>query len=556
MDVKGQKPPMDLTDSVTVFVSTVGDRENYRHCIDALDHQDSRFRFEFVDHVAPMSAAFQQMIDHCETPFYVQVDEDFILAPYAIRILHDAMSKAPQHRAIVCYSLWDKHMEQAILGVKIYRHSIVKQYPYNQAVPHCDVEQLERMQAAGYTVDVCFLGPQKGLHCIGEHGAHYTPETAYEAYFNRAAKLRMYPEWKPSYRQLLPTLWKKVAADPSNLVDLYAYLGFAAGMTTDLSRFNHEKDYRHVNHDFRRLKADMEHSLPTQLSLHVNSQCNMKCSWCPRQAGIVASKPDMKVETLIEALTICPTIKSVCIAGLGEPLLCSNLGDIIQEAKRQNLYVGLITNGVLLADFAKVLNAWRVDSVSVSLNAATAESHKRCNRTDTWDRVIKGIKEAVKIFPLRVKASMVVHRENVGEMKAFLELAASLGVSGVDFLTLLPVDGNNDGFWKRQIGVDQQSEIDALRSHPEAGRVTTWPVVIRFDTCSRVCQSPYVSLSVDSENFVSPCRRVMAPSKKFGKLNAACPPWKTAEWYKLRASLEGDLELPDVCKMCFGCWIG
>ena len=71
MDVRGSKPPMDLTDLVTVFVTTVGDKA-YPHCIEALDCQDSRFRFAAIENVAPMSAAFQRMIDDCETPYYVQ----------------------------------------------------------------------------------------------------------------------------------------------------------------------------------------------------------------------------------------------------------------------------------------------------------------------------------------------------------------------------------------------------------------------------------------------------------------------------------------------------
>jgi len=557
MDVKGSKPPMDLTNEVTVFVSTVGDRENYRHCIDALDHQDSRFRFELIDHVAPMSAAFQQMIDRCETPYYVQVDEDMILYPYAIRILHDAMSKAPQDRAIICYSLWDQHLQQAITGVKIYRHSIVKQYPYRNDTPCCDTDQSDRLKKDDYTVDVCYLGPQKGLHCIGEHGAHYTPETAYSTYFNRAAKGRLYPEWRPGWqRQLLPELRRRIAEDRNNLVDLYAFLGYSDGLTTDLEKYSREKDWRIVNHNFHRVQADMETALPSQLSLHVTSQCNMKCSWCPRQTGTVPQKPDMQVEVLVKALEICPTIRSVCIAGFGEPLLCSNLGDIIQEAKRRSLYVGVITNGVLLADFAKVLNAWRVDSVSISLNAATAESHKRCNGTDTWDRVIKGIKEAVKIFPLRVKASMVVYRENVSEMKNFLELAASLGVTNVDFLTLLPSPNDKPlDFLSRSISIEQSFTIAALTQHPEASRVTTWPTVL-FPPCPRACQSPYVSLSVDADGLVSPCRRVMAPSKMFGGVNSIRLPWHQAEYYKLRAALEGDRPLPECCQLCFGNWVG
>jgi MoaA/NifB/PqqE/SkfB family radical SAM enzyme len=547
VEIKGMREPKDLTDQVTVFVATIGDKANFGFCIQALDGQDSRFRFDVIDHVAPMSAAFQAMIDRCETPFYVQVDEDMILDPYAIRILHDAMSKAPPTTAIVCYSLWDEHMQKAILGVKIYRHDVLRQFPYRHDVPHCDVEQNERLKTAGYTIQSCWHGYERNITCIGRHGCHYTPETAYEAYYNRAAKSRLFPQWMSWCRRLAAEFRRRVESDPKNLIDLYALLGFTAGLTTDLGRLDHEKDWRTINHDFRRVQADMETDLPSQLNLHVTNKCNLACRWCPRQSH--SQKPDMQAQLLAKALEICPSIRSVCIAGFGEPLLCSHLTEIVTAAKKRNLFVGLITNGVLLADFAKVLHAWNVDSVSVSLNAATAESHKACNGSDTWGRVIAGIQEAVKLMPTKVAVSMVCHRNNVGEMPAFLDLMASLSVPTVDFLALLPSESGQDS---SPIGDKQQIEIDALRTHQEAHRVRTWPMVIQPEKCPRACLSPYESISLDADGFVSPCRRVMPPSEKFGRLDGSCPPWRLPEWYKLRAALEGDQPLPEACKLCFG----
>jgi len=551
MQVKGAKPPMNLTEQVTVFVATIGDKANFDHCIQALDGQDSRFRFDTVDHVAPMSAAFQAMIDRCETPYYVQVDEDMILEPYAIRILHDAMTKAPPSTAIVCYSLWDEHMRKAILGVKIYRHDVLKRFPYNHNVPHCDVEQNERLKAAGYTIQSCWHGYERNITCIGRHGCHYTPETAYEAYYNRAAKSRLFPQWMSWCRCLAATFRRRVESDPKNLIDLYALLGFTAGLTTDLGRLDHEKDWQAINHDFRRVQADMETDLPSQLNLHVTSKCNLACQWCPRQSH--PQKPDMQAQMLVKALEICPSIRSVCIAGFGEPLLCSHLAEIVTAAKRHNLFVGLITNGVLLEDFAKVLHAWGVDSVSVSLNAATAENHKACNGSDTWDRVLAGITEANRLMPGRVAVSMVCHRDNVVEMPAFLELAARLDVRTVDFLTVLPCETGQSFL---TIAEDQQPDLDAVVLHQEAPRVRTWPIVIKPEKCPRACRSPYESISLDAEGFVSPCRRVMPPSEKFGRLDHATPPWRFPEWYNVRAALEGDRDLPDVCTKCFGNWTG
>lgn len=535
---------MDLTDRVTVFVTTIGDRA-FPHCINALDRQDSRFRFATIENVAPMSAAFQQMLDDCETPFFVQVDEDMILDPYAIRILYDAMTNSPPITAIYCYSLWDEHMQQSILGVKIYRHEIVKQFPYRHDVPNCDVEQNDRLKAAGYEVKICWLAQQRNLSCIGVHGRHYTPETAYEAYYNRAAKSRLNPDGMALMRWLPAEFRRRIAADPNDLIDLYALMGFEAGMNADIAQFKTEKDHRTINHAFRRCQADLDTAPPSELNLHVTSRCNLKCQWCPRQTGTVEPKPDMTAEMVELALSRCPSIRSVCIAGLGEPLLCSTLEEIVATCKKRNLYVGLITNGVLLCDFAKVLAAWKVDSLSVSLNASNAESHRATTGADTWGRVMTGIREAAGPFRGRLAVSMVCHQGNVAEMPAFLELAAKMDIQAVDFLTMLPKTS--------PIG-DEYHNGQLLRSHPEAHRVRTWPADMTAP-CPRACLSPYQSISMDAEGWLSPCRRVLAPSRAFGHIKGPYLPWKLPATYKLRAELEGDQPLRECCRQCFAAWM-
>ena len=84
-----------------VFVSTVG-YPTYQECLEGLAAQDSKFTLKIVDHVAPMSAALQRMQDECTTPYYVQVDEDMLLYPQAIRTLHERISGGGAQGGPVC----------------------------------------------------------------------------------------------------------------------------------------------------------------------------------------------------------------------------------------------------------------------------------------------------------------------------------------------------------------------------------------------------------------------------------------------------------------------
>lgn len=557
MNIKGAKQPMDLTDKVTVFVTTVGDRA-YPHCIAALDAQDTRFRFEVLDRIAPMSAAFQTMVELCETPYYVQVDEDMILDPYAIRVLHSTMVNSTPNTAIVCYSLWDEHMRQSILGVKIYRHEIVKQFPYlNRA--GCDVDLNERLAAVGYTVQSYWASQDRNPTCIGVHGRHYTPQTAYEAYYDRAIKSRLNPAGMGLMRWLPAEFRRRIADDPKDLVNLYALLGFEAGMAADITqgraKNTPERDCRQVNHTFRRIQADLETFPIREASLHVTSRCNLSCTWCARQETTRSgSEEDMTAEMLDRLLAQCPTIQSVCIAGLGEPLLCSTLEELVATAKKRNLYVSLITNGVLLADYAKVLTAWGVDSLSVSLNSATAQSHQAITGSNTWDRVMAGLREAAEPFrfrdgKVRLAVSMVCDEAAAAEAAAFLDLAAKMDIRAVDYLTMLPSEGRKVS----PIGDIRATVLTALEGHPETWRVRTWPVDMS-SPCPGACISPYVSISMDAKGWLSPCRRVMAPGRRWGHIKGVYRPWQLPDTYKLKAGLEGDLPMPEPCSRCWANW--
>lgn len=209
----------------TLFVATIGDEENFRDCMAHLRAQSVQRPIEIVDHVAPMSAAFQQMLERCTTPYYVQVDEDMILFPDAIATLERLLAKQPAQVAMVCAPLWDCDTEFAIYGVKIYRHAIVRRFPYRD-VTGCEVDQIARMAAEGFTVE-CL--PLKGrASCLGEHGKHYTPVTIFKRWqriFQTHRRLNNQKWIEPWPQKLLERYLQS-----RDSVHLYALLGAIAGI--------------------------------------------------------------------------------------------------------------------------------------------------------------------------------------------------------------------------------------------------------------------------------------------------------------------------------------
>jgi hypothetical protein len=237
---------MDLRDLLTVFVSTVG-YPTFGTCLEHLHAQDSRFTLRIVDHVAPMSAAFQRMLDECTTPYYVQVDEDMLLYPHAVRTLYQRLAVMDSRTVQYVAALYDVHLERIIYGLKIFRHAVVRRYPFRD-VSGCEWDQIRRFRADGY-VDVRI--PLDGAtrhseHTLGLHGTYWTPEAVYLRYFVLELTRRMGNRTHDWLRDTA-TVFLQRFLETGSEVDFHALMGVLAGSLADRTTSGREKDYRTYN---------------------------------------------------------------------------------------------------------------------------------------------------------------------------------------------------------------------------------------------------------------------------------------------------------------------
>lgn len=218
----------DLSAEMTVFVSTVG-ASSFPECMACLGRQDSRFRLEVMEGVAPMSAAFQLMMDRCKTPYYIQVDEDMLLHPHAVRVLHDRIRAADPDVPLVVAWLWDAHLGHCIQGVKAFRHAIVSRYPFVD-VQSCEKDQLRRMAEDGHH----HLRPpetnptQHDPGTLGLHGTHYDAKSIFERYSTLEQRRRRHPDKLAWFEAHGAEFLRRFRDDPSEL-NLMALMGILAG---------------------------------------------------------------------------------------------------------------------------------------------------------------------------------------------------------------------------------------------------------------------------------------------------------------------------------------
>jgi hypothetical protein len=224
-------------------VTTIG-APTFDACTTFLRNQDCTFRLEIIENVAPMSAAFQRMLDTCETPYFVQVDEDMLLFGHAVRSLVEAMKQQPPTVALYVAYLHDTHVGMHIQGVKIFRHEIVRRYPFRD-VDGCETDQIKRFEKDGYSYAVRPIGTGEDPYneTFGLHGTSWTPELIFLRYLTLQKRRRRRTGGGEWITNLPITLAERFVNEPNRL-NFIALAGTLAGLLTPIDGKFGEKDYR------------------------------------------------------------------------------------------------------------------------------------------------------------------------------------------------------------------------------------------------------------------------------------------------------------------------
>lgn len=192
--------------NTTVFVLSRNE-PTLKDCIYALEKNKyfDQVQVEFIKNISPVNEALNTILDRVDTPYYVQVDADMVLYPFALgRLITDIIS-APKDVWMIDYTLYDTLFHRNVSGIKIFRSELSKQAQYENVIG-CDVDHNEKMISLGFKMI---------QHCGFEHdvlGKHVisSPQIAYKACYDRANRYRMreiedkrnYMKWIFDYFQL------------------------------------------------------------------------------------------------------------------------------------------------------------------------------------------------------------------------------------------------------------------------------------------------------------------------------------------------------------------
>ncbi len=175
------------------------------------------------------------------------------------------------------------------------------------------------------------------------------------------------------------------------------------------------------------------------LQVEVTSRCLMRCSFCPNKPlGAAWQHADLPWEVFRDHIgPHLGRFELIYLQGWGEPLLHRHLWEMVRLAKDAGCRVGFTSCGGLFTEenVARIL-AEGVDLLSVSFAGASAAMHQSLRVGSNFEGLVANVRRLTErrlgrreAMPLHVELHYLMMRPNMGELPAFVRLAADLGAN-------------------------------------------------------------------------------------------------------------------------------
>lgn len=266
--------------------------------------------------------------------------------------------------------------------------------------------------------------------------------------------------------------------------------------------------------------------------LEVTNACNLKCKMCgnkdmTRAKGMMST--DMAKRAIKEAAAI--GIKEVALFSTGEPFLYSHLEKLILEAKANDLYCFLTSNGMLLNEkVAEMLCRSGLDSFKCSIDGTNKQEYESIRKGGNFDLLLGNIKYLRQRrdelgSKLKIICGMVLLDENKNKVSVFKELFGSIADD------ILVANAANIGGKNKEISWDESFDFDM----PKPCKLLWDRIVVNYDGKITAC-----CVDFDAELV-------------YGDYNSDCflDVWNNNVMQKWRKDhLSGDIKSMPLCNKC------
>jgi mycofactocin radical SAM maturase len=207
---------------------------------------------------------------------------------------------------------------------------------------------------------------------------------------------------------------------------------------------------------------------PICLTWELTYACNLSCVHCLSSSG----RRDPRELSTAECKALIDTFERMQIfyvnIGGGEPTVRPDFWELVDYATEHHVGVKFSTNGVKITpEVATRLAGSDYVDVQISLDGATAEVNDVVRGAGSYDTALRAMQNLFDAGFRGFKISVVMTRENVGQLDAFKTIADRFGAQ-LRITRLRPSGRGADVWDDLHVTADQQRELyDWLVAHGE-----------------------------------------------------------------------------------------
>lgn len=175
------------------------------------------------------------------------------------------------------------------------------------------------------------------------------------------------------------------------------------------------------------------------ISWNTTNQCNMFCKHCYRDAGVKASKELSTGEGKSLLDEIAKAGFKIMIFSGGEPLMRSDIYELIEHSRKLGLRPVLGSNGTLITKkIAQKLKDFGVMRIGISLDSIKKRKHDMLRAyPGAWDKAVRGMKHCQEVqLPFQIHTTVMDWNQH--EVLDIVDFAVETGAVAHHTFFLVP----------------------------------------------------------------------------------------------------------------------
>ncbi|MFX0068150.1 MAG: radical SAM protein [Candidatus Hodarchaeota archaeon] len=204
-------------------------------------------------------------------------------------------------------------------------------------------------------------------------------------------------------------------------------------------------------------------SVPVTIVWNFTNKCNLNCLHCHQDSSPTSSYPEL---TTSQAFKVVDNMANAGVAILtfsgGEPLLRSDIYEVIRRAKKNGMLCTIASNGILMTrEVAKKLLKTGIERVEIGLDGFKSETHEFLrNASGCFEAAVQGIRHCSEVGFEEIAATMTLYKRNFGEIEETIDLAEKIGATRF-YLNRLIAAGR--GIKSQHLDVTPREKVKALK---------------------------------------------------------------------------------------------